>query len=90
MNDDLISRKSLLKNIDEVIEQYSYEKDGVAVMDVLTCIRDMVSDMPAYDTDKVIEQLKDSSKIYCEEYKQRENNLYLLDAIDIVKKGGKE
>lgn len=28
MNNDLISRKSLLKNIDEVIEQYSYEKDG--------------------------------------------------------------
>lgn len=41
----------------------------------------------AYDIDKVVEQLKDSSRIYCEEYKQRENNLYLLDAIEIVKGG---
>nr|DAM96273.1 MAG TPA: hypothetical protein [Caudoviricetes sp.] len=39
----------------------------------------------AYDVDKVVEQLKDSSKTYCEEYHQRENNLYLLDAIEIVK-----
>ena len=35
--------------------------------------------------DRVVEQLKESSKIYCEEYDQRENNLYLLDAIDILK-----
>ena len=41
----------------------------------------------AYDIDKVVEQLKDSSRIYCKEYKQRENNLYLLDAIEIVKGG---
>lgn len=35
--------------------------------------------------DRIVEQLKESSKTYCEEYGQRENTLYLWDAIDIVK-----
>ena len=35
--------------------------------------------------ERVVEQLKESSKIYCEEYGQRENTLYLWDAIEIVK-----
>ena len=35
--------------------------------------------------DRVVGQLKESSKTYCEEYGQRENTLYLWDAIDIVK-----
>ena len=87
MNNDLISSESLLKDIDEVIEQYSYEKDGAAVMDALTCVRDMVSYMPAYDTDKVVEQLKkevwslgsdDVIEHYCVD---------LVDAIEIVKGG---
>lgn len=58
MNNDLISRKSLLKDIDEVIEQYSYEKDGAAVMDALTCVRDMVNDMPtAYDIKGIVKTI---------------------------------
>ena len=60
MNNDLISRESLLKDIDEMTEEYSYERDGVVVMDVLTCVRDMVNDMPtAYDIDKVVGQLEE-------------------------------
>ncbi len=35
--------------------------------------------------DRIVEQLKESSKTYCEEYGQRENTLYLWDAIEIVK-----
>ena len=63
MNNDLISRQLLLKDIDEGIEQYSQEKDGVTIMDALTCVRDMVNDMPtAYDTDNVIEQLEELEK----------------------------
>lgn len=42
----------------------------------------------AYDVDKVVEQLKENSKIYCEEYHQREGSLYLQDVIEIVKQGG--
>lgn len=38
-----------------------------------------------YNIDKVVQQLKVSSWLYCEEYNQRENKLYLFDAIDIVK-----
>lgn len=43
----------------------------------------------AYDVKKVIEQLKENSKIYCEEYNQREGSLYIQDVIEIVRNGGK-
>ena len=42
----------------------------------------------AYDVDAVVEELKEISKTYCEEYKQREGSLYLQDAVEIVRKGG--
>lgn len=62
MSNDLISRKELLSNIDEVIAQYNWEDDGV-IMDILTCVRDMVFDHPiAYYIDKVIEQLEELEK----------------------------
>lgn len=92
MSNDLVSRKLLLKELDEVIAQYNYKDDGVIVMDLLTCIRDMVYDITtAYDIGKVIERL--------EEQKQEEGNVTLTkiayntaieDAIEIVKKGGVE
>ncbi len=44
----------------------------------------------AYDVDKVAQELKEISAIYCEEYKQREGSLYLQDAIEKVRKGGVE
>lgn len=54
MSNDLVSRKLLLKELDEVIAQHSWENDGVIVMDLLTCFRDMVCDLPtAYDIDVV-------------------------------------
>lgn len=87
MSNDLINRKSLLKDIDEVIEYYSYEKDGAVVMDVLNCVRDMVNDMPtAYDIDKVIEQLKEYS--FGDPYGHE--LVDIRDAIEIVKKGDVE
>lgn len=92
MTDELISKKSLLKEIDEVIAQYNWAKDGV-IMDILGCARDMAFDHPiAYDIDKVIEQLEEKSVTYCREYgyAEDENVLYLPDAIEIVKKGGAE
>ena len=92
MNDGLISRKSLLKNIDEVIEQYSYERDGVVVMDVLTCVRDMVNDMPtAYDVDKVVKQLEELKETAYECY-GRASGAYvaMCNSIEIVKRGGVE
>ncbi len=42
----------------------------------------------AYDVDRVIEQLKENSKIYCKEYQQRKGSIYLQDVIEIVKAGG--
>lgn len=96
MNNDLISRKLLLKDIDEVIEQYSYEKDGVAIMDASTCVRDMVNDMPtAYDVDKVIEQLENEAcrcaSFFCDDYRddyERGKFDAYNEVVEIVKKGG--
>ena len=60
MSKDLISRKALLNAFDAVIAQYNWEDDGV-IMDILTCVRDMVYDQPtAYDIDKVVEQLEET------------------------------
>ena len=62
MADDLISKESLLKEIDELIAQYNWEEYGI-IMDILECVRDMVFDHPtAYDIDRVIEQLEELEK----------------------------
>ena len=59
MTDELISKKSLLKEIDEVIAQYNWKE--YVVLDILHCARDMVFDQPtAYDIDEVIEQLEET------------------------------
>ncbi len=51
-------------------------------------MRLLVNKQPtAYDVNKVVEQLEDESEIYCREY-GKEDELYLKDAIDIVKEGG--
>ena len=66
MTDELISKKSLLKNLDLVISeykaQYSWKCDGV-IVSILTSVRDLVSSKPiVYDIDKVIEQLEELGK----------------------------
>ena len=62
MSNDLISKKLLLKEVDEVIAQYNWAEDGV-IMDILMCIRDMVFDqLIAYNLDYVIEQLEELGK----------------------------
>lgn len=62
MTDELISKKALLKEIDEVIAQYNWEEYGV-IMDTLDNVRDMVFDHPiAYYIDKVTEQLEELEK----------------------------
>ena len=59
MTNELISKKSLLKEIDEVIAQYNWKE--YVILDILHCARDMVFDQPtAYDIDKVIEQLEET------------------------------
>ena len=99
MIDELISKKSLLKEIDEVIAQYNWAKDGV-IMDILGCARDVVFDHPiAYDIDKVIERLEELEKEH--PYKvigqpdtYSKYNEAWQDCIDrvigIVKRGGME
>ena len=99
MNNELISKKSLLKEIDEVIAQYNWKEYGI-IMDTLDCVRDMVFDHPiAYDTDKVIEQLEELEKEH--PYKvigqpdtYSQYNEAWRDCIDrvlnIVKRGGVE
>ena len=92
MTDELISKKSLLKEIDEVIAQYNWEDDGV-IMDILMCIRDMAFDqLIAYDLEYVIEQLEKVSFIDIdEEYADDgQRMLFLHDAIEIVKGGVEE
>lgn len=64
MTDELISKKSLLKNLDLVISeykaQYSWKCDGV-IVSILTSVRDLVSSKPtAYDIDKVVGQLEET------------------------------
>ena len=99
MTDELISKKSLLKETDELIAQYNWEEYGI-IMDILECVRDMVFDHPiAYYIDEVIEQLEELEKEH--PYKvigqpdtYSQYNEAWQDCIDrvmgIVKRGGVE
>ena len=40
--------------------------------------------------EKVVEQLKENSEVYCKEYRQREGSLYIQDVVEIVRNGSKE
>ena len=82
---DLISRKKVIDILEkEKSLNCGYDAD-IAIFSIEKRIRELPT---VYDIDKVVEELKDSSKIYCEEYNQRDGNLHLLDAIEIVKQGG--
>ena len=97
MTNELISKKSLLKEIDEVIAQYNWADDGI-IMDILMCARDMVCDQPtAYDIDKVIEQLESEAShcasffdgYYTDDYERGKFEAY-NEAVEIVKRGGEQ
>lgn len=85
MTDELISKKALLKEVDEVIAQYNWKE--YVILDILHCARDMVFDQPtAYDIDEVIKELE-------ENYSCDVGNLKMISldkAIEIVKKRGIE
>ena len=96
MTDDLISKKALLKEIDEVIAQYNWKE--YVILDILHCARDMVFDHPtAYDIDKVIEQLESEAShcasffdgYYTDDYERGKFEAY-NEAVEIVKKGGEQ
>ena len=96
MTDELISKKSLLKEIDEVIAQYNWKE--YVILDILHCARDMVFDQPtAYNIDKVIKQLESEAShcasffdgYYTDDYERGKFEAY-NEAIEIVKKGGEQ
>ena len=83
MTDELISKKSLLKEIDEVIAQYNWKE--YVILDILHCARDMVFDQPtAYYIDGVIEQLEETFDRWGLDKGKKDIML------EIVKKGGAE
>lgn len=62
--------------------------DSDFAKDTREAAQNLIDNQPtAYDVNKVVEQLEDESEIYCREY-GKEDELYLKDAIDIVKEGG--
>ena len=96
MTDDLISKKALLKEIDEVIAQYNWKE--YVILDILHCARDMVFDQPiAYDIDKVIEQLESEAShcasffdgYYTDDYERGKFEAY-NEAVEIVKRDGEK
>lgn len=96
MTDELISKKALLKEIDEVIAQYNWKE--YVILDVLHCARDMVFDQPtAYDVEKVIKQLESEAShcasffdgYYTDDYERGKFEAY-NEAVEIVKRGGEQ
>ena len=96
MTDELISKKALLKEIDEVIAQYNWKE--YVILDILHCARDMVFDQPtAYDVEKVIKQLESEAShcasffdgYYTDDYERGKFEAY-NEAVEIVKRGGKQ
>ena len=84
MTDELISKKSLLKEIDELIAQYNWEEYGI-IMDILVCVRDMAFDHPiAYYIDEVIEQLEETFDRWGLDKGKKDIML------EIVKRGGEQ
>lgn len=97
MQNDLISKQSVIEKIWELYNSYGNDAE---VYDELTTeainrefsrLQRAIENMKtAYDVEKVIAELKENSKIYCEEYHQREGSLYIQDVVQIVRSGGKE
>lgn len=86
----LIDADALLQAIEDNSPMNWTDSESEIQADIdYKCFADMVKNQPtAYDVDAVVDELKEISKTYCEEYKQREGSLYLQDAVEIVRKGG--
>lgn len=78
---DLISRQKVM----EMLTKIELSCTQIPITEAKLGLRDIPI---AYDVDEVVEQLQEISKVYCEEYHQREGSLYLQDAIEIMKAGG--
>ena len=68
--------------------KYMVNRNKALIAQKRLIINDYKMQQTAYNVDAVVEELKECSEIYCEEYKQREGSLYLQDVVEIVRKGG--
>ena len=90
----LIDANELIGCINKWYESCSPRTDlrDMVICDTLDSVLQHINDIPtAYNVESVVEQLEECSVNYCKEYcyAEDENVLYLPDAIEIVKGGGK-
>ncbi len=80
---DLISRKAVLKLIEDIKVDKDIPKNYGTLLDIMSVIRNMPT---AYDVDKVTEQLKECERYVYDAVSDEDN--YVIDtekAIEIVK-----
>ena len=80
---DLISRKAVLKLIEDIKVDKDIPKNYGTLLDIMSVIRNMPT---AYDVDKVVEQLKECERYVYDAVSDEDN--YVIDtekAIEIVK-----
>lgn len=80
------------KLIEHLKDTYNHEKDVINSYWLLNTLIDKVDEVPTdYDVDKVVEQLSDRSTLSRPVgWSKTYEIVTLKDAIEIVKKGGKE
>lgn len=97
MSDDLISRKTLMEEIDSLYMSITGLRDGKGVIlkfmeeykkSVLKCVDEAPT---AYDVDSVCKELEKASDYYetNEQGKENVQMVSLTDALEIVRSGGK-
>lgn len=88
MSNDLISRSTLLKTLEEKVYPEKYGEKCNA-LDVINGVLQVIGGQPtAYDVDKVVERLKkEFEKYYGNQWNEAP---YLVNAIKIVKSCGIE
>lgn len=64
-------------------------EDNFVCVDLIELAKVINAQPTAYSVEKVVAELKENSKVYCEEYHQREGSLYIQDVVEIVRNGGK-
>jgi len=80
---DLISRKAVLKLIEDIKVDKDIPKNYGTLLDIMSVIRNMPT---AFDVDKVVEQLKECERYVYDAVSDEDN--YVIDtekAIEIVK-----
>lgn len=98
MNDDLISRKTLLEEIDSLrieLTGISCQKEfRKTVKEVLTCVKHIIDDQPtAFDKENVMVEMKKRSRNFypsIDHYCLSKKAVDLKTALEIVQKGGIE